>query len=73
VQRFTVAAGSVADGMTVESLGDHAGDIWVSIVVRASGLVSVRGDTELLGGDEVVILAEPELGITLYELFCPTE
>jgi cell volume regulation protein A len=72
VRRLTVAPGSTADGMTVESLGDRAGDIWVSIVVRASGLVAVRADTELLADDVVVVLAEPELYASLDELFCPT-
>ncbi|MCV7014361.1 cation:proton antiporter [Mycolicibacterium madagascariense] len=70
VQRLTVAAGSAADGMTVESLGDVAGDVWVSIVVRASGLVPVRADTELQAGDVVVILAESEHSARLNQLFC---
>ncbi|BAX91994.1 cation:proton antiporter [Mycobacterium shigaense] len=69
VHRFSVAAGSAAQGCTVESLGDRVGDIWVSIVVRATGLVPVRGDTELEAGDEVVVLADPELHDTLAELF----
>ena len=66
---MTVASGSAADGASVESLSDQAGDIWVSIVVRASGLVPVRADTELQAGDEVVVLAEPELTDTLRSLF----
>ncbi|WP_293222332.1 cation:proton antiporter [Mycolicibacterium sp.] len=69
VHRLTVGAGSVAEGATVESLSDQAGDIWVSIVVRASGLVPVRADTELRAGDEVVVLAESELTEQLRELF----
>ena len=72
VHRLTVASGSAAEGWTVEDLGDHAGDIWVSIVVRTSGLVPVRADTELQAGDEVVILADPELGGTLAALFSPS-
>jgi cell volume regulation protein A len=67
--RFGVAAGSAAEGCTVEGLGDRVGDIWVSIVVRTTGLVPVRGDTELQAGDEVVVLADPELRDTLAELF----
>jgi cell volume regulation protein A len=43
----------------------------VSIVVRTTGLVPVRGDTELQVGDEVVVLADPELGDTLAALFGP--
>ncbi|OBI46876.1 cation:proton antiporter [Mycobacterium colombiense] len=71
VHRFSVASGSEAQGCTVEGLGDRVGDIWVSIVVRATGLVPVRGDTELQTGDEVVILADPELHGTLADLFGP--
>lgn len=72
VHRLTVATGSPADGTTVESLCDHIGDIWVSIVVRASGLIPVRADTELRAGDDIVILAEPELTDRLDTYFgCP--
>jgi cell volume regulation protein A len=69
VHRFSVASGSAAEGCTVEGLGDRVGDIWVSIVVRTTGLVPVRGDTALQADDEVVILADPELRDTLAELF----
>ncbi len=71
VHRLIVAPGSAAEGWTVEDLGDRAGDIWVSMVVRTSGLVPVRADTELHAGDEVVILADPELRETLSALFFP--
>ncbi len=72
VHRLTVATGSTADGATVERLSDHVGDIWVSIVVRGSGLIPVRADTELRAGDDVVILAEPELANRLSMVFrCP--
>ena len=73
VHRFSVATGSVAERSTVEGLGERVGDIWVSIVVRATGLVPVRGETELEAGDEVVILADPELHDTLAELFGPAQ
>ncbi|MGB9223611.1 cation:proton antiporter, partial [Mycobacterium sp.] len=69
VHRLTVASGSAAEGWTIEDLGDHAGDIWVSLVVRTSGLVPVRAETELQAGDEVVVLADPELRDTLADLF----
>jgi potassium/hydrogen antiporter len=69
VHRFSVAGGSAADGCTVEGLGDRVGDIWVSIVVRTTGLVPVRGDTELRAGDEVVVLADPELRDILAGIF----
>lgn len=69
VHRFSVASGSAAEGCTVEGLSDHVGDIWVSIVVRTTGLVPVRGDTALQADDEVVILADPELRDSLEEMF----
>jgi len=69
VHHFSVASGSAAEGCTIEGLSDRVGDIWVSIVVRTTGLVPVRGDTELQAGDEVVVLADPELHDTLTELF----
>jgi potassium/hydrogen antiporter len=72
VHRLHVAEGSAAQGCTIEALGDRAGDIWVSIVVRTTGLVPVRGDTELQAGDEVVVLADPELRDTLAALFGPS-
>lgn len=69
VHRLKVGPGSAAEGCTIEDLGAGVGDIWVSIVVRATALVAVRGDTELRAGDEVVILADPELHDALEELF----
>ena len=69
VHRLHVASGSMAEGCTIEGLGDQIGDIWVSMVVRSTGLVPVRGDTELRAGDEVVVLADPELHDTLADLF----
>lgn len=69
VHRFEVAAGSEAEGCTIETLGDRAGDIWVSMVVRSANLIPVRGDTALRAGDEVVVLADPELRDGLTALF----
>ena len=69
IHRLTVASGSVAEGCTIEDFGDHAGDVWVSIVVRTSGLVPVRAETELRAGDQVIVLADPELHDTLAALF----
>jgi potassium/hydrogen antiporter len=73
VHRLTVGPGSPVQGWSIEDLGERAGDIWVSVVVRASGLVPVRAETELKAGDEVVILADPELGDTLAALFHPSK
>jgi cell volume regulation protein A len=69
VHRLTVASGATAEGWTIEDLDDRVGDIWVSIVVRTSGLVPVRADTELQAGDQVIILADPEISDTLAALF----
>ena len=53
---FTVAAGSPIDGASVDEAAELAGDIWISIVVRDSQLVSVRADTRLRADDVVVDL-----------------
>ncbi len=58
--RYTVAAGSVADGCTIEDLDALADDFWVSLVLRGGNLIAVRRDTTLLAGDEVLILGVPE-------------
>jgi potassium/hydrogen antiporter len=59
--RLVVEAGSVADGHTVDDLTDLPSDVWVCFVVRDLKLLAVRGDTQLRAGDEVLILADPEL------------
>jgi len=57
LHRYQVAAGSVADGATVDDL-PCGEDAWVSFVIRDGRLVPVRGDTEIRAGDEVLVLAE---------------
>ncbi|MEP6648654.1 MAG: cation:proton antiporter [Lapillicoccus sp.] len=61
VHRLRVAAGSAADGTTINELADRIGDLWVSIVVRDAQLVTIRENTELRAGDDVVVLADPDL------------
>jgi cell volume regulation protein A len=61
VHRLRVAAGSAADGTTISELADRVGDMWVSIVVRDAQLVTVRETTKLQAGDDVVVLADPDL------------
>jgi potassium/hydrogen antiporter len=68
-QRCTVAAGSPADGHTLDGLTGLPGDVWVSIVLRDGQLVPVRGDTTLRAGDEVLILADPSQRNNLTEVF----
>ncbi len=54
---FVVAAGSPADGATIDSLqlGD---DGWVSLVRREGKLVQVRGSTRIAAGDVVLVLSD---------------
>jgi cell volume regulation protein A len=61
VHRLHVAAASRADGATVNDLAGRVGDIWVSIVVRDAQLIAVRDNTQLRAGDDVVVLADPDL------------
>jgi cell volume regulation protein A len=75
VLRLTVAAGSRADGQTVNDVADAAtvlGDdveIWVNMLVRGRALVSVRGGTRLRAGDEVLVSAEERWHPHLENLF----
>jgi potassium/hydrogen antiporter len=75
VLRLTVAAGSRADGWTVDEMADAAtdsgdsGDVWVNMVVRGGVLVSVRGDTVLKAGDEVLVSADEQWHLRLEGLF----
>lgn len=62
LHRYQVAAGSAADGVTVEAL-PCGEDVWVSFVIRAGLLVPVRADTHLEAGDEVLVLADDATGL----------
>ncbi|HWU46826.1 MAG TPA: cation:proton antiporter [Humibacter sp.] len=54
---YVVAAGSVADGVTVDAL-ELGDDGWISLVRRDGRLVQVRGSTTLQAGDVVLALGE---------------
>jgi cell volume regulation protein A len=75
VLRLRVAAGSRADGHTVQNVADavacsaEAADVWVNMLVRGRALVSVRGDTRLEAGDEVLLSAEEQWHPNLEDLF----
>ncbi|MFI5782475.1 cation:proton antiporter [Nocardia sp. NPDC051570] len=69
LHRFIVAAGSAADGSTVADLPSD--DLWVSVIIRRGRLVTVTAETVLRRADEVLILAEPEAGPALSEIFTP--
>jgi cell volume regulation protein A len=60
VQRLSVAAGSVVDGRRIAEVPDLAEGTWISLVLRDSRLVPVRGDTVLLAGDEVLVQLDDE-------------
>ena len=64
-RRVTIAPGSPADGRTIEELAHLPVDVWVSFVVRDQQLITVRADTTLHAGDDLLILAadkeQPEL------------
>ncbi|WP_254207290.1 cation:proton antiporter domain-containing protein [Nocardia alni] len=67
LHRFTVAAGSTADGAAVAAL--PAPDLWVSVIIRGGRLVTVTPETVLRSGDEVLVIAEPDTGPALTALF----
>ncbi len=57
VHRFHVAEAARFAGSPIRELPE---DLWVSSVVRDGHLVSVRPDTELRAGDDVVVYADEE-------------
>jgi cell volume regulation protein A len=59
LHRYHVATGAAADGAPVSELpcGENA---WLSLVVRDGSLLTVTGDTTLRGGDDVLLLADPD-------------
>jgi len=75
VLRLTVAAGSRADGRTVEDIAEAAGDlgddvdVWVNMLVRDNALLAVRGNTRFKAGDEVLISVEERWHAPLQGMF----
>jgi cell volume regulation protein A len=69
VHRLTVMAGSPADGRTIGDLPELPGDAWVSFIVRDGRLVSIKPDTVLRAGDDVLVLADVDLGENLTRTF----
>jgi len=61
VQQVTIRPGSPADGATIDQLAGLPGDAWVSFVVRDGQLVPITGNTRLRAGDDVLVLANPDL------------
>jgi cell volume regulation protein A len=69
VRQLTVAAGSPADGRTVGELAGLPGGAWVSFIVRGGQLVPVKAGTRLQPGDDVLVLADPDLHDKLTSTF----
>ncbi|MFL6164321.1 MAG: cation:proton antiporter [Jatrophihabitantaceae bacterium] len=67
--RLTVTAGSAADGSTVAELVRLPETAWISFLVRDGTLLPVSAGTVLRAGDEVLVLADPELSGELDALF----
>jgi cell volume regulation protein A len=69
VHRFTITAGSPADGKTIGDLASLPGEAWVSFVVRDGQLVPIGEHTILRPGDDVLVLADPALHSKLVSAF----
>jgi potassium/hydrogen antiporter len=68
LHRYRVAAGSAADGSLVSEL-PCGEDVWVSLIIREGNLVTDAADMRLRGGDEVLVLADPDDAPVLDRLF----
>ncbi|MBJ7594909.1 MAG: cation:proton antiporter [Candidatus Dormibacteraeota bacterium] len=69
VHHLTIKAGSAADGRTVGEITGLPGDAWVSFVVRDGQLVPITEDMRLRPGDDVLVLADPDLREKLITAF----
>ena len=69
VHRLTIASGAPADGHRIDDLPELPDDAWISLVVRDNQLLPVNGDTPLRAGDQLLIIADPELHDSLVTTF----
>jgi cell volume regulation protein A len=69
VHRLTIKAGSPAAGSTIGDLAGLPGNAWVSFIARDGRLVPIRGDTKLRPGEDVLVLARPDLAEKLVTAF----
>nr|MBA2560476.1 cation:proton antiporter [Propionibacteriales bacterium] len=69
VHRLTVTVGAPADGHRIDDLPTMPEDAWISLVIRDSRLLPVRGDSQLHAGDEILILAGPDRVDVLKAIF----
>jgi cell volume regulation protein A len=67
--RLVVAAHSAVDGQRIRDLHGLPEEVWVSFCLRDQQLVPVTGETRFQPGDEVLVLADPDLHGRLEELF----
>ena len=73
VHRLTITAGSPADGHRIDQLPGLPEDAWISLVVRQNQLLPVTGRTTLHAGDQLLIIADPDLRDGLVATFAPNE
>ena len=59
LRRYQVLRGTAADGCTLANLA-LGEDAWISMISRNGALVPVRGSTQLLAGDEVLLMVDPQ-------------
>jgi cell volume regulation protein A len=59
VARVVVAAGSAAEGSTIDELDGLPQDAWISVVVRDQQLLPATSDTRLEAGDSLIVLIHP--------------
>ncbi len=71
VHRLRIAPGAPADGRRIDELAELPSAAWISLVVRDNQLLPVRGDSTLLAGDELLILAAAGLRERLLATFSP--
>jgi cell volume regulation protein A len=69
VLRVTVQPGALADGCRIDQLAGLPTGAWISLVVRESQLLPIRGDTALAAGDQVVVLVTPDFAATAEGVF----
>ncbi|HET7474404.1 MAG TPA: cation:proton antiporter [Dermatophilaceae bacterium] len=67
--RFTVVADSPADRATIQQLSQLPEDAWISLVVRDQKLLTVRPDSQLRAGDQVLVLGDPDREHVLRAIF----
>jgi cell volume regulation protein A len=69
IHRLTIIAGAPADGRRVDDLPGFPDHAWISLVVRNSQPLPVRGDSTLHAGDRLIITAAEEVGELLEAMF----